>query len=631
MELHYLSLFFFFAACGVVLGEGQRKCEPVCEAHQACVIKQGVGFCETHVDGLVDVLCQALSCVNGTCEKVMEVNEHGAYIHLVCDCEEGYVGLACDVKCPYCDASYQVCLLSQDNEAVCQVLPPEDWNCADGTCLNGGSCNNLTNANENTTLCNCAENYEGMTCGSLKKGGRQFVPEIIIDENVCQPNPCGGDCECKPSCKHELGYYCVSEDGYIGKNCDIAIPFVLCTENNIEIEVSSLFYQEFDKEIGNSYIYVSPEADSTDRCIAYSTLVNTFKVVIPLPFTDCMTTIDTNDVVASGISFMNKLWINRNTGGPFDMPVPVLNFTCIYARDYTATTSLMPLVDENVAVISKSGSFAAEFSLCKQEICDNSCPSYLQVHNAAVYTVGQMIHFNVKIITKQDEIFPGAQFVTTLEKIFLSCSSDRFDMDSMLTMMATAGCPSADQMFSFTMRSGATSTPQSVCGSIQVPRSTADNCQQIYIHAEILLCLTGDLQTCSSDNGNNFCTSAARKRRSAEENLAFAVIGPITIIPGSKGHKIEDLYLQGTTEGIVTFKDDVILPDLVVKPNLKESPVMSTTANDIAYYSPVILIIGIVSFAISCITIVAFILVRLFRFRHQPPPNKAMEMFPQTA
>nr|CAB3239141.1 transmembrane protein Vc569 [Phallusia mammillata] len=711
MELALLRFFFIFAACAVVMTEGISKCVPACGDDEACVVNHHHAVCKTKVDNLVDVLCQALSCVNGTCQKVLDVNEHGAYIHPVCDCNEGFVGAACDLECPSCQ-KYEKCSVSEKtNNTICVMADPAGWGCTEETCLNGGSCNDVTEpvedldmcdcpeyyggvtcetlicaetctgtdictmkdgkpkcisllpsvrlvnntevygwncsevtchnngtcndfteANENTTMCDCLAKYEGVNCELLKKGGRQSS-EIgsEIDESVCDPNPCGGDCVCEPSCKHELGYFCVSEEGFIGKNCDIGIPLVTCGENEITIEVSTEFYEQFDKNIGNSIFYVSPLADDSARCYAFLTQFNTFQVNIPLPFMDCMTEINTDNVVASGIAFMNKLWINRNTGGAFDMPVPVVNFTCIYAREYTATTSLMPLVDEHVVFISKSGQFDAEFSLCKQQICDSSCPSYLKVQDAAIYTVGQMIHFNLKIITKQNMIVPEAQFVTTLEKVFLSCSPDRFDTSSILTTVATAGCPLANQAFSFMMTSGMTSTPQSVCGSIQVPRATTDNCKQIYIHAEILLCMTGDLQPCLSDGSNNFCINAARKRRSTDEdNVAFALIGPITIIPGSEGRRIEDLHLDGTKHGIITFADDIVLPVLPVKPKHESSPV-TTEPNDVTYYSPMILIIGIICFTISCVTMMVFILSRLYRSRVELRHHKATELLSPTA
>ena len=44
----------------------------------------------------------------------------------------------------------------------------------------------------------------------------------LLIEDACLENRCRGPhCRCVLSCKHEKGYYCVSDLGYVGQYCEI--------------------------------------------------------------------------------------------------------------------------------------------------------------------------------------------------------------------------------------------------------------------------------------------------------------------------------------------------------------------------------------------------------------------------
>lgn len=95
----------------------------------------------------------------------------------------------------------------------------------------------------------------------------------------CQPSPCKGDCTCVPSCKHELGYYCKSRGGYIGKNCTIGkniptvnipsqgfiytlyiadAPAVTCDDQTIQVvNLSPKLLKQYDDATDSSYFAVS--------------------------------------------------------------------------------------------------------------------------------------------------------------------------------------------------------------------------------------------------------------------------------------------------------------------------------------------------------------------------------------
>ena len=55
--------------------------------------------------------------------------------------------------------------------------------------------------------CYCNEGWTGVRCGK--------------STSPCFTDPCLGDCRCVLSCRHSNGYQCVSEGGYIGRNCSI--------------------------------------------------------------------------------------------------------------------------------------------------------------------------------------------------------------------------------------------------------------------------------------------------------------------------------------------------------------------------------------------------------------------------
>ena len=64
-----------------------------------------------------------------------------------------------------------------------------------------------------------------------------------------------------------------------------------------------------------------------------------FVVTIPAPFTQCGGT-PTSD--RGSVFYNSTLWVNR-IAATYDMPVPVLDFSCVYDTDYVVSTNLQPV------------------------------------------------------------------------------------------------------------------------------------------------------------------------------------------------------------------------------------------------------------------------------------------------
>jgi len=86
--------------------------------------------------------------------------------------------------------------------------------------------------------CECNEGWTGVRC---ERSTQTSSP------SPCLPDPCLGDCRCFPSCRHSNGYQCVSEGGYIGRNCSIRKLIVYFSKHcNFELHLPGvLIFQLF--------------------------------------------------------------------------------------------------------------------------------------------------------------------------------------------------------------------------------------------------------------------------------------------------------------------------------------------------------------------------------------------------
>nr|CAB3266430.1 transmembrane protein Vc569 [Phallusia mammillata] len=502
-----------------------------------------------------------------------------------------------DQKCvPKC-RDPEDCLELTNGETMCNYGRMVLHFCDSQPCRNGATCSerkNLIGINVGFR-CQCTPQWVGVICDRPKS-------------DACTPDPCQNGCRCMSSCRHERGYQCIGEEtGYIGTNCDIAVPSVDCGENEMVVGISRAFYEEFDGSIENSFMFANPSANqqvqSDDQCAAEISTNGDVQLRISLPFIGQCGTRMGNDSVAEGIVFENRIWINRNTNLKIDMPVPVLDFSCVYARQYDIMSSLEPLTDPNVVKIVRSGSFEANVEMCKISSCPQKCPTQYQVLNEAVYTIGEMIHVRINVETNQ-KLLNQPDLVLTVEDIFLSCSSDIFMPEFAQIVAETSSCP-GNPGFPFSVTSGQIASPHSVCLSFQVPK--AANCDLFFLHARLSLCAAVNVKSCEHPN---FAYCASRSKRSSDDHdvmsndVTYTFIGPIHILRGSRGRKIEQLLIDGQPGNVVTFTDDKD-PD-----DYPSTPPTNRHSGDLMR---VFLVLGICAIATTSFIIFAFYFIRRWK------------------
>nr|BAF56475.1 VC70-like protein-2 [Halocynthia roretzi] len=435
-------------------------------------------------------------------------------------------------------------------------------------CKNGGTCVDFGNSFQ----CQCVlGGCTGLTCNYCPPPPNPTLPPR---PEVCTPNPCRGDCYCTPSCKHSLGYYCKSEAGYLGKNCTIPPPMLVCEADRIVITVSELFVQEYDQGLQNSYIVVGPDnAAYGQSCQVKSASRGRYEVTIPLPFTKCGTVSSVSrDPATAGsrMAYTNQMWFNRNLqSSSFDMRLPIIKFQCIYRWEYKITTSLVPIVPKPI-LIEDEVYRRPSISLCKVRACPASCPSKFLVSDSAIYTVGEMIHVTMTL--------DAGSMVTGIDYLYLSCSSTPSTTDAV--EIVRGGCGTRSGLPCEITQSASSHI---VCVSFQTPRSLS--CQKFYIHGRLNDCNRGEVQTCQSDSSVRTCPTS-RKRRSVEMSEEISM-GPIYILAGSQG--IAHLKINGIDDNKAEVFD-IIEPFMVAQ---KTEPGTAGTFSDFEH--PLLISMGLIA------------------------------------
>nr|XP_039258760.1 uncharacterized protein LOC120335331 [Styela clava] len=404
----------------------------------------------------------------------------------------------------------------------------KDHPCQTNPCLNNGICSPARNVIGNAYFCICPQGYSGRRC--------ETFTHVVIPQypEVCNPNPCKGDCQCTKSCRHSSGYYCRSPTGFLGKDCTIPPPTLMCEPNRIIVIVEDAFIREYEQGIENTKLAISQTADgiataSRDCSGSFDGTRHTF--TLHLPFTQCATQAKLGP--DGQTTFVNNIWLNRVLGEGFDMPVPAITFECTYQKQYSIVTSLKP-AREQPLLIKQTGTQIVQGSieLCKVPYsCPNACPSPYALTQGAVYTVGEMIHLNINGGRGQ---FQG---LITINELSLSC--DDAPNGNVAVTLISDECP-LKNMPVVISHSGVS---QSVCISFQVPK--LQNCERFYIHAKLQSCSENGCVVFHTADGT--CFQLGRKRRDVEdESIPFEYFeqrfGPIHVIDGEVGIPNELLF-----------------------------------------------------------------------------------------
>ncbi|XP_076802956.1 uncharacterized protein LOC143446955 [Clavelina lepadiformis] len=555
-------------------------CLPIGSSY-SCACPFGVyGYsCET-----ASTLCNALTCQNGgTC---VTVSGGGAK----CLCREGFSGNRCQVTPRICNCQNGGTCPPQGTVCLCPA-PFKGNDCSVGPCTpepcrNGGACI-IDPSAPNYYTCDCFPPYYGDHC------------ELTTDE-ACSSNPClGPNCQCFESCKHEHGYYCMSQQGYIGQNCDIGPPTLTCHHDRIVLEVSAEFYDEYDFNTRSSFMYLSSTVDGykTVQACQAQPINGKYRVTILPPFTTFCGT--TRTQALNSHTYNNTLWINRRTSSSlYDMPFPVLDWSCTFNYDLDVVASLEPVIDVQRANVSREQKYTASVSLCKVSSCQQSCPSYLLVGPGAVYTVSETIHLSVNFNTNHN-LFATSTF-TDISNAFLSCSSDTTAGMDQVSLSGT-GC---NYNSALDVRMGAITSQHAACMSFKVPRF--HQCTTIYIHLRLRICSSSDVTTsyCSNVGRVQHCPSRITKRSTRDDDVIH-VIGPITIV--DKGvDTIEFVSQSGTSVVVRNFSNPSVMREPIPNPASTADP------NDTT-------IIVFVTFSVFFVLIILFAFVSLLYYKRYKP------------
>uniref|UniRef100_H2Z920 ZP domain-containing protein n=1 Tax=Ciona savignyi TaxID=51511 RepID=H2Z920_CIOSA len=330
---------------------------------------------------------------------------------------------------------------------------------------------------------------------------------------------------------------------------------------------------------------------------------NTYTVAIPFPFTSCGTIQTTSTTVAGELhKFNNKLWLNKQSNLPYDMPYPVAEFTCSYGYEYDFVTSLRPTVEPLRNEITTTEMFNATVSLCKTGACDQRCPSTYAVAEQAIYTVGEVVHVRFDIDYLRSST--GNKLVVSIDHLFLSCTKDGFSNEPHVDLLY-AGCEMSEAFLK--PNAGSILKPGSACFSFMVPR--LKECEVIYIHATLRACDVNGVNNCPS--GKQRCRSSLK--RSIRNEIARTVTGPIIIVDGDGGVSSLELFPGGGNGSVPIEVAPMMKVPKVHVP--AKTPILEDTTDE-NFDTPLVLTISIIA-AVTCMALFALCcLVPVSKHRH---------------
>nr|BAF56474.1 VC70-like protein-1 [Halocynthia roretzi] len=474
--------------------------------------------------------------------------------------------------------------------------------CYPNPCLNGGACMN--------NLCACPPRFKGLRCES-------YHPITILNQQYqsspCYPNPCLNGCNCIESCRHSSGYYCQSATGFLGKNCTVLPPALICDANAVILTVDAAFVREYEMGSVNIRLAMAQTADLVANAApeCYGTFDGAgYTFTLSLPFSGCGVNVDTSiteRTVVTGTIWMNRILsyntgigsglpyypITFSNGQGFDMPVPVISFECTYTKGYTIITSLQPAIDQP-QMIRGTGLAMQQgvIKLCKTPYsCPATCPQTYSVTRGAVYTVGEMIHLNIR---GSPSLQTGLVAIRTL---YLSCDGNSNAVPAV--NLVTSGCTAFRRESGLPTVITHSGSSGAVCVSFQVPRLL--NCAVFYIHAELENCAAVG---CVPSGCSGRERREVRTQEDADASKIGDIFGPIFIIEGSRGSPYEVLFPDNSI-----VNSSAVLLD--VHSNLGFQSTLSPDLFEGLPTSTLIIIVALIAFCIAVTTGVV-----IFIYRH---------------
>lgn len=240
------------------------------------------------------------------------------------------------------------------------------------------------------------------------------------------------------------------------------------------------------------------------------------------------------------VEYTSTLWSNLTETSSYDMPIPIVKFSCKYRTDYYVSSAVQPILSEPVIITGNGATLNLKIVLCKQSMCSGICPTNLQVGSQGIYTVGERIYVGVVPV---DPIVSSAVLTgmsMSLLEVTLSC--DRVYSPSTTTgiNLFSNGCMNPSTGLTALQTRPGSLQVNRACFSFLTARLQACK-NQFYIHAHVAMCTRK--KKCSS--GHSTC-DARRRRRStddAEDNEILS-IGPLYI--GYKETTAEGSFLPMT-------------------------------------------------------------------------------------
>jgi len=350
-----------------------------------------------------------------------------------------------------------------------------------------------------------------------------------VDTDPCVPNPCKGDCSCHLSCRSEGGYICTGNSGRLGKHCEIDPAVVTCKSDKITVEVPDDLVTSYSTVLGNVSLYISGDINQpwSKNCkVKRQALKGGYYIAIPHPFQSCSTRANYIGSERT-VSYQNSMWLNfkRDSKRGFDIPIPILNFSCIYSVDFNVSINVGPVLSKtDTPSLVKTHKAAVEVTLCKQPVCGTSqCPHNMLVAPNSTYAVGEVVHATISTmhILKDFRLF--------LDKVYLMCDGNESESMKTSLQIFENGCQTNDGVLVKASTSW-TPLPQQVCYSFTLPRFTTP-CKQLFIHSKVRMCNSNKSRKCLFSDSYTCSELVERRKREVGEKTTNEIVnGPYYLV-----------------------------------------------------------------------------------------------------